>query len=276
MTSDFPLPEFDPAAPFSRFVTESQVREDISEESLQGMVRTIREVGVLQPIRVRRKGDLFVVVDGERRFRAAQLANLPTVPVVIEPLDSCPAEILHKQLIANCQRLDLNPMERARGLQRLMELTGWSVGETTKRMGFANGAVTRSLALLELPADIQAKIETGAIAPSAAYELAQLNDPQQQTEFAEKLARGELTRDAVAAARKASQRKPATTPAVAKQRVTAQLGDGRAVTVKADGLTLESFIGLLEEVLSRARKVRPSGVELATFVAMLRDQSRSN
>jgi len=261
--------------PLDKIVAEVQVRKAFDEEGLVGLAAMLKDVGQLQPCRVRKSKDAFVIVDGERRYRAAKLAGLTTLAVIIEGKDLCEGEVLQRQLIANCQREDLTPLEKAKGIAELMKSTGWKAGEAATRLGTSNGTATRLLALLSLPESIQDQVASGVIPASAAYELSRVGDAGQQQELANQFAAGRLTRDALAGAIKAQAKGTTKDPSSAAGRATAQLGDGRSVTVVGCSLSLEGFIEILEELLAKARKVRPQGVELGTFCKMLRDQCRT-
>jgi hypothetical protein len=135
--------------------------------------------------------------------------------------------------------------------------------------------VSKTFALLSLSKDILEQIEAGKITPSAAYELTRVEDPSKRAELAAQLADGRLTRDALAGAVKSSKKRRTKCNNHQPGRVTAILGGSRSVTVASAGLTLERFIELIEELLAKARRVRSQGVELATFIKMLKDQARA-
>ena len=262
--------------PLDKIVADVQVRKTFDEEGLVGLATSLTAVGQLQPCRVRKLGDKYVIVDGERRYRAAKLAGLTTLAVIIEGKDLSEGEVIQRQYISNCQREDLSPLEKATAIASLMNVTGWKAGEAATRLGISNGTATRLLALLTLPEPIRDQVAAGVIPASAAYELSRVGDAGQQQELANKFAAGRLTRDALAGAIKAQTKGTTKVPSVATGRATAQLGEGRTVTVVGHTLNLEGFIEILEEALAKARKVRPQGVELKTFVKMLKDQAQAS
>ena len=250
-----------------------QIRERFEESSIDGMAQSIREVGILQPIRIRLEGGQRIIVDGERRFRAAKRVGLLTVPVVIEEQPLSEADVIQRSLVANCQREDLTPLEKARAMATLMRATGSQAGEVATKCGLSNATVTRTLALLTLPEAIRERVNSGQIPASAAYELARVKDPQQQSELAYQLAAGRLTRDGLAGALKARRKGGGVLSAAKPRRAIAFLGAGRSVTVVGDCSTLDAFIEALEEALAKARKARPQGLALTTFCKMLKDQA---
>jgi len=254
---------------------EQQPRQLFDEESLEGMIASIEAVGLLNPIRVRRVGEQFVIIEGERRLRAYCKMGRTTIPGIVEEGECTEREIVLKQYIANCQRKDLNAIEKALAISRLMSVTGWNAGEAAAQLGESAPMATRLLALLKLPDDLKESVANGTIKPSSAYELCRIADPVERTAYALKLATGELTRDGIVGANKAARQKTREKATQATSRGTAVLGDGRSVTVAGISLDLESFISTLEDVLKCARKARPDGVTLKTFLAAMKDRSSS-
>jgi ParB family chromosome partitioning protein len=215
------------------------------------------------------------MVDGYHRYAAAVKAKWKMLATMVEQRELCEGEILQRQLIVNCLREDLSPLEKAAGMQRLMELTEWPANRVAAELGFSPATVTRLLALLSLPESIIGQVQTGKIPASAAYELARIDDPVRQAELAGQLAAGELTRDGLSGAQKAARKKPDGNGGTQAVRATAQLGADRSVTVSGPSLTLDGLIQILEELLAKARRERTRGVELSTFVKVLRDQARA-
>jgi ParB family transcriptional regulator, chromosome partitioning protein len=211
-------------------------------------------------------------VDGERRFRAAKLAGFTSIAAIVEGKQLCAGEILQKQLIANCQREDLSRMEEAWSIDRLMTETGWNGSAVAGRLGMSVATVSKLLKLLQLPEPIQQQVHQGQIGLTAALELLKVDNGDAQAALATEVAAGRLTRDALAGSLKAKKNGRRKSGGSAS-RVTAQLGSGRAVTVIAESIDLETFIEALEEALAKARKARTSGVEISTFTRMLRDQA---
>ena len=143
----------------------NQPRRTVDQAELEQMVTTIRTLGIIQPIVVRPldsyPGDHYEIVAGERRWRAAQLAGMSTVPAIIRTLDErCTALY---SLAENIARSDLNPMELARGYQSVVEEHGFSQTELSEAIGQNLKTVNRILRLLKLPESVQALIEQGAL-----------------------------------------------------------------------------------------------------------------
>ncbi|MBX9653854.1 ParB/RepB/Spo0J family partition protein [bacterium] len=250
-----------------------QVREHFDDNGLTGLAMSLKTTGQLVPIRVRREGNDFVVVDGERRFRASVKAGRTSIAAIIEEGDLSQGQILERQLTANCQRADLTPLEKARAIVALMEVSGENASETASRLGMSNSAVTRLVTLLSLPESIKGLVDSGKIPPSTACEIAKINDPAKQMDLARQAVEGRLTRDAaIGVVRKSST--PQKSEKQVGTRAIARLDVERSVTVAAKSLSLDSFIGSLEELLAKARKSRTQGFELTTFIKMLSDQAK--
>lgn len=261
--------------PIERIVAEKQAREIFDEESLHGLLLSMREVGQLVAIRTRKVGDQFVIVDGERRYRAARKLGLPTLAAIVENKDVAESEVLQKQVISNVQRADLLPLEKAKAIRRLMKIATWTASEAASKLGLSNANVSRLLSLLELPEEIQQQVTSGEIAASAAYELVKVSDPVKQAELARQVASGNLTRDALAGTRKAASRTDGHPPVKAVGRVTALLGTNKSVTVAGQSLDLDEFVALLELCLAKVRLSRGKGHSLSTFIRICKDTAHA-
>lgn len=148
-----------------------QPRKKFDDESLAGLAASITENGLLQPIAVRPKrlGTGYLIIAGERRWRAARLAGLDEVPVLIKDVTDEQAAAL--ALIENLQREDLDPIEVAEGCRQLIEKYGLTQETAAKRLGKSRSAVTNSLRLLALPDEVRAQVSTGALSAGHAKVL---------------------------------------------------------------------------------------------------------
>lgn len=255
--------------PLEQLIANPQVRQHFDAQAEEGMAQSIREVGIMQPIRVRRHNGKAVIIDGERRCRAAKRVGLATVPVIFEEVELDPSAIIQRQLIANCQREDLRPLELATSIAQLIK-SGCSQTEAAKKLGMPDAKITRTLAILALPVAMREQVNSGQIPASAAYELAKIKDSQRQAELASQLVAGQLTRDGLTGAIKAQKVSPPKgTPKM--NRVTLELANGRRITVVAPGLNMEVLISMLAEVSAIARKGRTRGVELPTLCRIVKD-----
>lgn len=160
-----------------------QPRCNFDEEKLQELAASIKEFGVVQPVVVRKKGRSYELVAGERRLRAAGLAGLTKVPAIVKDYDD--AKMMEIALIENIQRHDLNPIEEAQGLRRLMREFKLTQEQTAEKVGRSRSAVTNILRLLNLPEQVQKQIINGVLTMGQAKQLLGLPKPEQMCEVAE-------------------------------------------------------------------------------------------
>jgi ParB family transcriptional regulator, chromosome partitioning protein len=155
-----------------------QPRGPIDDAELTPLVDSIRVHGVLQPLLVRPTpgtAGQFQIVAGERRWRAARLAALQTVPVHVRSLND--EEAASSALVENLQRQDLNPIEEAQGYQRLQAQFGWTQEVTAQRVGKSRSHIANTLRLLNLPAGVQTELRNGALSAGHARALLGHPDP---------------------------------------------------------------------------------------------------
>ena len=160
-----------------------QPRCNFDEEKLQELAASIKEFGVVQPVVVRKKGRSYELVAGERRLRAAGLAGLTKVPAIVKDYDD--AKMMEIALIENIQRHDLNPIEEAQGLRRLMQEFKLTQEQTAEKVGRSRSAVTNILRLLNLPEQVQKQIINGVLTMGQAKQLLGLPKQEQMCEVAE-------------------------------------------------------------------------------------------
>ena len=168
-----------------------QPRTHFDEASLESLAESIRSHGVVQPLLVRRRDNGFELVAGERRWRAAKLAGLTRVPVVIKdvPDDS----LLEIALIENIQREDLNPIEEAQAYKKLIETVGLTQEALATRVGRDRSYITNYLRLLRLPDDLQQLVKEGRLSTGHARTLLALMHPDQQRRLARQIIEGGLS-----------------------------------------------------------------------------------
>lgn len=160
-----------------------QPRCNFDEEKLQELAASIKEFGVVQPVVVRKKCRSYELVAGERRLRAAGLAGLTKVPAIVKDYDD--AKMMEIALIENIQRHDLNPIEEAQGLRRLMQEFKLTQEQTAEKVGRSRSAVTNILRLLNLPEQVQKQIINGVLTMGQAKQLLGLPKTEQMCEVAE-------------------------------------------------------------------------------------------
>ena len=184
-----------------------QPRKDFDQEKLQELADSIRQHGVVQPILLRQNGERYVIVAGERRFRAARLAGLEKVPAIVKDLDE--AQVMEVALIENLQREDLNPIEEAAAIRFLMQQHDLTQEEVSRRLSKSRSAIANSLRLLTLPEPVQAYLRNGKLQAGHARALAGLQDPEAQAVLADKIVgEGLSVRAAESLAREQGQKPP--------------------------------------------------------------------
>jgi ParB family chromosome partitioning protein len=160
---------------------EKQPRVQMDDAKLDELARSIKENGVIQPILVQRVGDLYRIIAGERRWRAAQRAGLLKVPVVVRdmPVDSG-QQLLQLALIENIQRENLNPVDEAAAYQRLVDEFGLTHDQIAAAVGKDRSSVANYVRLLKLADEVRADLASGALAMGHARALLALSDPALQ------------------------------------------------------------------------------------------------
>jgi ParB family chromosome partitioning protein len=151
-----------------------QPREVFDEDALAELVYSIKEIGLLQPIVVRRAGAGYELVAGERRLRAAREAGLARIPAIIRDTDD--DAMLRDALLENLHRANLNPLEEAAAYQQLLSDFGCTQDELARRIGRSRPQVTNTLRLLKLPLDVQRRVAAGVISAGHARALLSLDD----------------------------------------------------------------------------------------------------
>ena len=164
-----------------------QPRKHFPEESLSQLAESIRSAGVIQPLVVTRSGDRYRIIAGERRFRAARLAGLKEVPVIVREANE--TEEMEIALIENLQREDLNPLEEAAAIRALIDRCRYTQETAAKRLGKSRSAVANSLRLLSLPESVRQLIEQNLLSAGHARALCAIEDPALQASLAEKAVR---------------------------------------------------------------------------------------
>ena len=169
----------------------NQPRKQFSQGELEELARSIRELGILQPLTVRRKDGSWELIAGERRLRAAKLAGLEQVPCLSVQTDSQSSSLL--ALVENIQRRDLDFWEEALALRKLIDTYHLSQEEAANRLGKSQSAVANKLRLLKLPEDVLSSLRDGGCSERHARTLLRLSDAHQQRTAAQKILSRQLT-----------------------------------------------------------------------------------
>lgn len=252
--------------PVEQIACAPQVRTRFDPTTLAVLAKSMREVGLLQPILVRITEAGPTVLDGQCRLMAARELKWPTIPAIVIDDQLGSADTTQRQLIANAVRADLSPIETALAIRQLMQETGWSAGETGEKLAMSPAAVSKHLSLLVLSDELRAAVHTDKVAASTAYEIAKTRDPKERERLTQEALAGSLTRDR-AAKRSRTGRKPTKarmsggrTP-VARAKIS--LGNGRTVRVSGPDLSAATIVAWLEELVARLHSVQASPSDLA-------------
>ena len=190
----------------------NQPRKKFDDDALLALADSIRHSGVISPILVARDGNRYTIIAGERRWRAARLANLDTIPAIVREWDDVKRQ--EAALIENIQRENLNAIEEAQGINTLMTECALTQEAVAERLGRSRSAVANLLRLLNLPKKIQAAVIDGAISAGHARVLAGIGDREQQANlFAKTLQFGWSVRQLEEAAKKSPEKKEKPRPA---------------------------------------------------------------
>jgi len=168
-----------------------QPRGVILQDSLTDLVESIREQGILEPIVVARTPAGYQIIAGERRWRAAKILGLPSVPVVIK--ETTPQGMLEMSIVENVQREDLNPIEKALAYKRLIDEFGLGTNEVAKRVGKSAPTISNTIRLLALPDAIKDALVAGVITEGHVRPLISLGDPKLMLELFKRILRDNAT-----------------------------------------------------------------------------------
>lgn len=232
-----------------------QPRTEFADAALQELAESIRRQGVLQPLVVRRAGDAFELISGERRLRASQIVGLTTVPVVVR--DATDAEMLEIALVENIQREDLNAIEEARAYRRMVDELQLTQEGVAERVGKDRSTVANALRLLQLPQPIQDKVARGEISAGHARAVAAAGSPTAKVALAERAAREKLSvRETERLAKQLQKSATDADRRAAEDRLRQSLGTKVGLQVRRDGsgkmvidfYSLEQLNGLIDRL----------------------------
>lgn len=178
--------------PIASIVTNpDQPRKSFDETQLSELSDSIKQNGVLQPILVRKKGDKYEIVAGERRYQASKLAGLKEIPAIIRDIDD--AEVFQLALIENLQRSDLTPIEEARGYRQLLDTKGLTQEGLAKILSKSRSAIANTLRLMDLPQEVQDLMEEGQITAGHARAILAVPTEEGRIKLAQKVVAENLT-----------------------------------------------------------------------------------
>lgn len=209
-----------------------QPRKQFTQESVDRLAASLLDKGQLAPIRVRWSAEVnrWVIISGQRRWMAAMQAGIRNIDCNFVEERVTNSDVRQEQLIENCLREDLQPIEEAKAFSELMTLNCWTGKQLAEVLALPASRISRALALLRLPKDVQDEVADGRLAARSAYEFSKLDDPKQQRELAAKASRHELSHTAATNAVRQRRGKPASIRSTKQTFVT---DDGWKVTVTA-------------------------------------------
>lgn len=168
-----------------------QPRKSFDETQLSELSDSIKQNGILQPILVRKKGDKYEIVAGERRYQASKLAGLKEIPAIVREIDD--AEVFQLALIENLQRSDLTPIEEARGYRQLLDTKGLTQEGLAKILSKSRSAIANTLRLMDLPREVQDMMEEGQITAGHARAILAVPTEEGRIKLAQKVVAENLT-----------------------------------------------------------------------------------
>lgn len=168
-----------------------QPRENFDTEGMEDLMHSIKEKGVIQPVLVRRRGEFFELIAGERRFRAVSSLSIPEIPAIVKDVDD--QDSLELSLIENIQRQSLNPIEEARAYQYLIDKYQLTQEQVSDVLGKSRAAVTNTLRLLKLPIEIQDELKRGRISFAHGKALLEIEDANKQRRLAQEIISNSLS-----------------------------------------------------------------------------------
>lgn len=169
----------------------NQPRKTFDEDKLAELADSIRQNGVLQPILVRRKGQKYEIVAGERRYQASKLAGLKEIPAVVREIDD--DKVFQLALIENLQRSDLSPIEEAKGYKRLLTSRSLTQEELAKILSKSRSAIANTLRLMDLPVEVQHMMEQGLLRAGHARAILAVPSEEGRIKLAKKVVTESLT-----------------------------------------------------------------------------------
>ncbi len=169
----------------------NQPRVQFDEDKLSELAESIRVHGIVQPILLKKIGERYRIIAGERRFRAARLAGLAEIPAIIKNMSE--REMQEVALIENLQRVDLNPIEEASAIKELLTGYGLTQEELASRLGKSRPAITNALRLLTLPQEVQEMLREAKLSAGHARALAALDEPDDIIEIANSVVDNKLS-----------------------------------------------------------------------------------
>jgi ParB family transcriptional regulator, chromosome partitioning protein len=232
----------------------NQPRKEFDQGAQDDLAASLKARGQLQPCRVRWDTAMgkWIIIAGERRYRAALQAGLPTLACIEAKGPMTADEILEDQLVENCLREDLKPIEQAKAFQALIQRRGWSYRQLADALKISLAAIGRAMALLELPPDVREKVDIGELSPTTAYEVSRLKDEIDQRDLVARAITEKLNQSEVRAAVKEKTTRSSRAARWHQEKYDYAGNGSVSVTVPADASRPHAVIALLSRALKQA------------------------
>jgi ParB family chromosome partitioning protein len=249
-----------------------QPRTFVVAETIARLAENMKKYGQKVPVIGYFHGERFQLEDGGCRLQAARQAGLRTLLGLDVGKKPSRAELLMAQASIDQHRQSLPPVDKAKLFRSIMEESRWTARHLSEALQVSEGSLSRTLALLSLPEELQQQVNAGILEPSKAYLIGQESDPAKQAELAS-LARG-VSRDSLSDAIRKRQVAEGTAEK-RMSRVTCPLPSGVTVVVSGEALSLDGVIAALADAQKEARKARDQGLDAKTFQAVLKDKAKA-
>lgn len=246
-----------------------QPRQVIEPGEVRRLALSMRGFGQQQPIIVYRRGKRYGILDGHRRVAALRLLKADVVAAIVLEAEPDAETKLIAQLTANCLRIDLSPLEKARAFQRLKQAKGWDNRRLADAIHLSEGMISQCLALLEAPEEVQAAVARGELPASTAYYVGRTSGEVRQRLLKE-ASQGTLTRAAAQAAAGGVR-----TPRPPRKRCVLELDAGVVTVAGGPELTLDDVAALLRKLQKEVRRGVAQGLDLKTFERVLADRRQA-
>jgi ParB family chromosome partitioning protein len=264
-----PLPQLI-KVPEARCDYPSQPRSVVDPEYCRSLGENMKANGQKVPVIGYTKGDRFILCDGGCRLEAARLAGIPELLALDLGKEPTRLDLLMAQASIDLHRQHLPPIDRARLFSSLCKEHGCTARKLAELLHVSEAVISRAIALLQLPDDLQQQVNAGTLDARRGYLLSQEADPARQRELASQataLSRDELER-------RVRKPKADATPQVRLKRILCPLASGISITVSGADLSLDDFIEALGEAQKEARKAREQSLDAKTFAAVMRDKAK--
>lgn len=256
--------------PESRCDYPSQPRTVVDRGYCESLGENMKANGQKVPVIGYMKDGRFILCDGGCRLEAARLAGIPELLALDLGKEPTRLELLMAQASIDLHRQHLPPIDRARLFSSLCKEHGCTARKLAELLHVSEAVISRAIALLELPDDLQQQVNTGTLDARRGYLLSQESDPARQRELASEASA--LSRDELA--KRVRKPKQSDTPQVRMKRILCPLASGVSITVSGADLSLDDFIEALAEAQKEARKAREQSLDAKTFSAVMRDKAR--